>query len=256
MQALFATAERTKDFSLADNYVYQRHVFAYRHAARLLGDVVIELGCGNGYGMQLLARHCQWYTGVDKYAAAKQLSANSGFFKASLPNLSNIGSNSFDTVICFQVLEHIKNDGRLLAEIHRILKPGGRLLLTTPNRLMSLTRNPFHVREYTPVSMQQLVASTFTRYTIRGIKGNDNVMTYYRCNKKQVEQVTRWDVLNLQYRLPAFLLKWPYNMMNNLNRFTLYNRQTALTATIEYADFFLDEADDTCLDFFIVAEKA
>lgn len=255
MQALFATAERTKDFSLADNYVYQRHVFAYQYAARLLGDVVIELGCGNGYGMQLLAPYCQWYTGVDKYAAAKELSANSGFFKAALPDLSNIGSNSFDTVICFQVLEHIKEDSRLLAEIHRILKPGGKLLLTTPNKLMSLTRNPFHVREYTPAGMEQITASAFSRYTIRGIKGNSNVMAYYDCNKTQVARITRWDVLNLQYRLPAFLLKLPYNLMNNLNRFALYNRESALTAAMEYSDFFLDNADESCLDFFVMAEK-
>lgn len=255
MQALFATAERTKDYSLADNYVYQRHVFAYQHAARLLGNVVIELGCGNGYGMQLLAPHCQWYTGVDKYAAARTLSANSGFFKASLPNLNNIGSNSFDTVICFQVLEHIKQDAQLLAEIHRILKPGGQLLLTTPNKLMSLTRNPFHVREYTPQGMEQLTASAFSKYAIRGIKGNSSVMDYYNCNKKQVARITRWDVLNLQQRLPAFMLKLPYNMMNNLSRFALYNRQSALTATIEYSDFYLDEADEYSLDFFVVAEK-
>ena len=86
-----------------------------------------------------------------------------------------MGSNSFDTVICFQVIEHIRRDDTLLAEMKRILKPGGRLLLTTPNRLMSLTRNPFHVKEYTPVEMHTAIEPHFSRFTLRGIYGNEKV---------------------------------------------------------------------------------
>lgn len=257
MLALLETAERTKDLSLAGNYIYQRHVFAYHHAASLLGNIVIELGCGNGYGMRLLAPHCQWYTGVDKYApASRRLSSNTGFFRAALPDLSNIGDHSFDTVICFQVIEHIREDGKLIEEIYRILKPGGKLLLTTPNRLMSLSRNPFHIREYTPPAMEQVIACTFRDYTIHGVKGNETVMEYYRYNQKNVAAFTRWDILNLQYRLPAFLLKAPYSIMNNLSRLRLYNDQPDLTGAICSHDFYLSAPDDTCLDFFVIAEKS
>ena len=50
--------------------------------------------------------------------------------------------NSIDFVVTFQVIEHIKDDEKFVQEIHRVLKPGGKLILTTPNILMSLSRNP------------------------------------------------------------------------------------------------------------------
>ena len=51
---------------------------------------------------------------------------------------------SFDCVISFQVIEHIKRDAEFVREIHRVLRPGGRFIVTTPNAPMSLTRNPWH----------------------------------------------------------------------------------------------------------------
>ncbi|HVW62155.1 MAG TPA: class I SAM-dependent methyltransferase [Puia sp.] len=141
MLSLLQTAERTTNTVPVGNYVYQRHAFAYVRAIDHIGDNVIELGCGSGYGMQMLAPSCSWYVGLDKYIPQnRSASINTAFFKARFPDLRNIGDNSFDTVICFQVIEHIKKDGRLLEEARRVLKPGGRLLLTTPNRRASMAK--------------------------------------------------------------------------------------------------------------------
>ena len=48
-----------------------------------------------------------------------------------IPPLHNIESNSIDYVVTFQVIEHIQDDNYFLEEIYRVLKPGGKLLLTT-----------------------------------------------------------------------------------------------------------------------------
>lgn len=256
MLSLIQTAERTTNTLPVSNYVYQRHVFAYNSAIRYLGDNVVELGCGSGYGMQILAASCNWYVGLDKYIPDnRKADFNTAFFKARFPDLDNIGSNSFDTVICFQVIEHVKEDQRFLKEAWRLLRPGGKLLLTTPNKLMSLTRNPFHIREYTPYNIRELIGSRFSRFDIQGVYGNDTVKEYYKANRRSVEKILRWDVLNLQHRLPSALLKLPYNVLNNINRKLISNNDPERSAGISSADFYIDKVAGTCLDFFVVAEK-
>jgi len=158
-------------------------------------------------------------------------------------------------VICFQVIEHIRKDHLLLEEIKRVLKPGGALLMTTPNKSMSLSRNPFHVREYLPNEMETLIRSHFSTYTIQGVSGNENMMAYYEENKKSVAAFARYDILNLQYRMPAFLLRAPYTLLNNINRLFLLQKIATVTANLTHRDFFLSEENADCLDYFVTALK-
>jgi ubiquinone/menaquinone biosynthesis C-methylase UbiE len=258
MIALLKTSERTNNLSYINNYVFQRHLFAYQTISQqhLAGKQVLELGCGEGYGMELLSPHADLYLAVDKKRPAGISFSNRAKFKqCHLPYLADINDNSFDTVICFQVIEHIKDDTCLLKEIKRVLKPGGTLFLTTPNKLASLSRNPFHIREYLPLQMQALVASYFSNNKVEGIYGNDIVMSYYGENREAVERITRYDIFNLQYRLPAFLLKGVYSLLNNYNRFNLARRTPDITASIKYDDFYLDELSENCLDYFVTATK-
>src|SRR5690606_4123973 len=90
------------------------------------------------------------------------------FRAMNIPPLDGIADNSFDTVVSFQVIEHIKDDRLFLQEIHRVLRPGGIAMITTPNRSMSLTRNPWHVREYLPAELKGLVAGIFPRVELKG----------------------------------------------------------------------------------------
>lgn len=258
MIALLKTSERTNNLSYINNYVFQRHLFAYKaiSPAYLAGKQVLELGCGEGYGMELLSPLTNRYLAVDKKRPAGVSFNDKVLFKqCKLPFLSDLADNSFDTVICFQVIEHIHNDNKLLSEIKRVLKPGGALLLTTPNQLTSLTRNPFHIREYLPAQMQALVAGYFNAHTVKGIYGNSVVMKYYEENRRSIERITRFDVFDLQYRLPAFLLKGVYSLLNNYNRFSLARKTPDITAGIQYDDFYLAELRESCLDYFVMATK-
>lgn len=258
MFALLKTAERTNNASFINNYVFQRHVFAYKyvHSCRLTGARVLEVGCGEGYGMAMLSPFTAQYVAVDKKKpVAYFFESNTSFQYADLPDLSGLPDHSFDTVICFQVIEHIKNDNNLLTEIKRVLKPGGKLLLTTPNRLMSLTRNPFHIREYKPGDIRSLIAAHFSNFTIDGIYGNDIVMDYYNENKKAVKAITRYDILDLQHKLPGYLLRIPYTLLNNFNRFLLLKKMEDVTLNIEFHDFYMQPLRDDCLDYFVTAIK-
>lgn len=258
MIAILKTAERADSHTYANNYIYQRHVFAYRSIPKesLQSKTVLEVGCGEGYGMEMLHDSTDLWLAIDKKKPAHiQFQGRKQFEHCVLPNLSGIPSDHFDTVICFQVIEHIYDDHGLLREMKRVLKPGGTLYLTTPNKKMSLTRNPFHVREYTPVSMQVLIAKHFHRASVEGIYGNDIVMQYYEANKKNVQRILRYDVFNLQHRLPAIFLRGVYSLMNNYNRLMIARKAPDITSGILYTDFQLEALDTDCLDYFVTARK-
>jgi SAM-dependent methyltransferase len=175
--------------------------------------------------------------------------------QATFPPLGGINSNQFDAVVTFQVIEHLEDDLAFLKEIHRVLKPGGVLLLTTPNRLMSLTRNPWHVREYDPSGMKRLLESVFGKVDLQGVFGNSTVMEYYEQNKASVRRLTRWDFLNLQYRLPRRWLQIPYDLANRLNRRNLRSSQPGLVSQIRSEDYPIAPLNDSALDYFAICYK-
>lgn len=251
------TAERSDANSVADNPIFQRHVFAYNQAAQLISGTVLEIGCGTGYGIPILAPKATDYHAVDKFATKidNQSLPNVHFKQTEVPLLPGFADNTFDCVVSFQVIEHIEDDHLFIKEIKRVLKPGGVFICTTPNKAMSLTRNPWHVREYKIAEMKALIAQYFTEFNLNGIYGNEKVMQYYEKNKESVHKFTRFDIFDLQYKLPRQVLQLPYDLANRLNRILLSKANSNLVHNIQATDFFLKDADNLCFDYFIVAKK-
>ncbi|MDE5622282.1 MAG: class I SAM-dependent methyltransferase, partial [Alistipes sp.] len=162
---------------------------------------------------------------------------------------------SFDCVISFQVIEHIERDAEFVREIHRVLRPGGRFVVTTPNAPMSLTRNPWHVREYRADELRRLLAGPFRSVETLGVFGNEKVIAYYEQNRRGVERIARFDIFDLQHRLPRRLLQLPYDLLNRLNRRRLLRENTDLTTSIRMEDYRLGPVGDDCFDLFFIAEK-
>lgn len=257
---ILQTAERVSQKDHSDNYVFQRSLLAYLEAAKIISGKVLEIGTGSGYGVSIIAPYTDEFVTLDKYQAElpAEEESSSGkvkFVQMNVPPLKGIDSGTFDYVITFQVIEHIKRDDIFVREIHRVLKPGGKLIVTTPNKKMSLTRNPWHVREYTVHELEALLLTCFTSVQKSGVFGNDSIMEYYRKNKAAVERITRFDIFDLQHRLPRRLLQLPYDILNRLNRKKLLNSNTTLVTGITHEDYQLLPANDLCFDLFYVAEK-
>lgn len=256
------TTEITSDTTVFENPIHQRLYFPYIEIKSLLHkpvDKLLEIGCGEGRGYNELQSYCNSYTGIDKNKTIlKKLSekySKATFIPSSVPPLTSIANNEFDVVVSFQVIEHIKKDRFFLEEIKRVLKPGGIAFLTTPNRKKTLTRNPWHIREYIANELRTLTQSIFNTVTMKGIHGNAKVMNYYESNKKSVQKITRWDFLKLQYRLPAFLLRIPYELLNKLNRKKLDQKNHALVAGITHKDYYLSDDVEGALDFLVIVKK-
>lgn len=253
------TTEITSESIPSDNPIHQRLLRAYVLAADMVQGDVLEVGCGEGRGIDWLLPHARSYTAIDKIAPVieglKRKYPQSEFHSGNIPPLSVFEDNRFDTVVSFQVIEHIEDDHLFLKEIHRVLKPGGKAYLTTPNRLLSLSRNPWHVREYTAQELTDLARKYFNTVTMMGITGNEKVMEYYERNKKSVARLMRWDIFNLQHKLPAALLRIPYEFMNRLNRNKLKGSADELVTSIKHEDYPLTDDAAGSLDLFLTVRK-
>lgn len=253
------TTEITSDSLPSDNPLHQRLLKPYVLVAEHVNGEVLEVGCGEGRGLKLLSAKAGKLTAVDRIgktlARLQERFPAVQFLCMNIPPLTGIHDNTFDFIVSFQVIEHIQYDELFLKEIHRVLKPGGMAWITTPNRLMTLTRNPWHIREYTGPELHRLAAGVFREVIVQGLTGNERVMKYYEQNKSSVARITRWDVLKLQYRLPAWMLRLPYELLNRLSRNHLKKQDTSLVAEITHADYRLTDDVQNALDLYAMVKK-
>ena len=252
------TTEIASDKITSDNPIHQRLLKAYYVARDYVKGNLLEIGCGEGRGVALLQDKVNSYSGLDKIGEVVD-SLNKAYpqadFKQSVIPPLPYPDSSFDSIISFQVIEHIKDDITYLNEIFRVLKPGGVVLLTTPNIKMSLSRNPWHIREYTAQQLSEICKSDFATVELKGITGNDKVMQYYQENKESVKHLTRFDIFDLQHKLPSFLLKVPYEIMNRLNRNKLQTSDNELVASITHDDYVVSDNADISLDLLAVLTR-
>ncbi|MBQ5736643.1 MAG: class I SAM-dependent methyltransferase [Alistipes sp.] len=248
------TAERVSR-EASDNYVFQRSRLAYVEASRMVSGRVLEIGTGTGYGAEIVAPSAERFTTIDKTRSDElgMLPANVEFVEAKVPPLP-FADNTFDYVVSFQVIEHIPNDRAFVAEVLRVLRHGGKFIVSTPNRPMSLTRNPWHVREYTAEQFASLLSS-FSSVERRGVEGNERVWEYYEKNRESVHRIMRFDVLRMQWWLPRWILQIPYDIMNRLNRRKLHSANRSLTEGIAMEDYSVVDVHDKCFDLFYIATK-
>lgn len=249
------TAERiSRDAS--DNFVFQRSLLAYHAAAERIGGDVLEIGTGTGYGVEIVAPRARSFVTLDKLPPTGELPipGNVEYRQATVPPLA-FEANTFDFVLSFQVIEHVERDLELIREVKRVLRPGGKFIVTTPNARMSLTRNPWHIREYTADEFRNILECEFSRVEALGVFGDEKVMEYYEKNRRSVQRIARFDPLDLQHRLPRRLLRFPYDLMNRLNRRRLLRANGELTTSIRMEDYRIAPAADNCFDLFCIAEK-
>lgn len=253
------TTEITSEKITSDNPIHQRLFKAYVAAEQYVAGDVLEVGCGEGRGIDLLMNKARTFTAVDKIEPVidrlQKKHPTARFLSMNIPPLSGLNDDTYDVIVSFQVIEHIENDALFLKEIHRVLRPGGIALLTTPNRRLTLTRNPWHIREYLPEELEALARKTFADVDMKGITGNNKVMKYYEENKRSVRRFTRWDFLDLQHKLPAALLRVPYELLNRWNRNKLQSAGSDLVRSIRHEDYIVTDDASQALDLFLIARK-
>jgi SAM-dependent methyltransferase len=188
------TSERVcEDRYLAreDEYlIYLFHLATYDFAVPYVeGRRVLDFGCGTGYGAHRIASRCEAITGVDvsgeavAFARDRYRAANLEFLeippieRAPLP----FDDASFGAVLSFQVLEHVPDPDRYVAEARRVLSRDGVLIVATPDRTHRLLRgqrpwNRYHLVEYAPGDLSELLGRHFPVVESYGMGGEGDVL--------------------------------------------------------------------------------
>src|SRR5690349_5405864 len=170
--------------------IYLFHIATYDYARDLVrGKDVLDFGCGTGYGTARLADQCAQITGIDISAdaiahARRKYRHNNLTFTTIAPIEERplpFPNDRFDVVLSFQVIEHVRDVPAYLSEINRVLRPGGLLVVATPDRssrLLPLQKpwNMWHIREYSDAALCHLIGMRFSNVAIKKMGGRPDVI--------------------------------------------------------------------------------
>jgi ubiquinone/menaquinone biosynthesis C-methylase UbiE len=164
------TGERLETFIQNESTI--EHLHRYALAMELAaGKTVLDIACGEGYGTALLSGKADHVTGMDidkptiDKAIARYKKDNIRFEIAATEKIPS-PDHSYDLVVSFETLEHVDDQDAMLKEIKRVLKPGGILLLSTPEKKNYSDKtgyqNPFHKKELYRAELEALLRSCFS----------------------------------------------------------------------------------------------
>lgn len=142
---------------LSGGSTFWEHVYRYAFACRFVkGKRVLDIACGEGYGASALEKAgAAQVIGVDISGEACRHARKRYGLDARVGSTEQIpiGDASVDVIVSFETIEHVLQPGRFLDECDRVLTPGGRLIISTPNKEVysgpGQPTNPYHCSEMT-----------------------------------------------------------------------------------------------------------
>ena len=166
------TGERLETFVFNESTIEHLHRYAIAKDY-CAGKDVLDIASGEGYGANLLAENAAKVTGVDidpdliRKASAKYPRPNLSFIQGSIENIP-FPDDSFDIVTCYETLEHVADHEKVSRELNRVVKPGGLIFISTPDKQnyseLGGYHNPFHKKELYIDEFKEWIAKNF-RYS-------------------------------------------------------------------------------------------
>jgi O-antigen biosynthesis protein len=174
-RSMEATGERYVPWAHDPVLAYE-HLHRYAYISRhVRGRTVLDLASGEGYGTAMLARAAALAVGIEideksiRHAQKKYRADNLYYILGSITDIPL--TTRFDIIVCFEVIEHIHDHERLLAEVKRLLAAGGIFAISTPNkpeyRILE-PANPFHLKELDHEEFRRLLTGHFSHVQFLG----------------------------------------------------------------------------------------
>ncbi|CDO87751.1 SAM-dependent methyltransferase [Mycobacterium triplex] len=234
---LTLTGERTIPDLDIENYWFRRHQVVYQRLANhCVGRDVLEAGCGEGYGADLIAETARRVVAVDyDEAAVAHVRARYPRVEVMQANLAELPlpDASMDVVVNFQVIEHLWDQTQFAKECARVLRPSGLLMMSTPNRITfspgrDTPINPFHTRELNADELTELLVDAgFTRVAVSGL--------FHGARLREMDSRHGGSIIDAQIERAVTDAPWPPQL-------------AADVAAVTIDDFDLIAADDCDID--------
>ncbi|ODQ94167.1 class I SAM-dependent methyltransferase [Mycolicibacterium holsaticum] len=231
------TGERTVPGLPEENYWFRRHEVVYqRLAERCAGRDVLEAGCGEGYGADLIADVARRVIGLDyDESAVAHVRARYPRVEMRHGNLASLplSDGEVDVVVNFQVIEHLWDQGQFVAECLRVLRPGGVLLMSTPNRITfspgrDTPVNPFHTRELNAAELIELL-------TAEGFRMERMCGVFHGARLRDLDARHGGSIIDAQITRALADAPWPADLLADV-------------ASVRADDFDLADAADRDID--------
>ncbi|WP_370615045.1 class I SAM-dependent methyltransferase [Mumia sp. Pv 4-285] len=234
------TGERTVPGIWHENYWFRRHEVVYESLRDVVrGRAVLEAGCGEGYGADLLSHDAASLVALDYDAYA------TGHVRSAYPDVPVVRGNlvalpyadaSFDVVVSLQTVEHLWDQDAFVAECARVLRPGGSLVVSTPNTLTFPPGNIYHPKELEPEQLHDLVAAHATVASLAGLHHGERLADW---------EVEHGSLVDAQIAGPYEL--WPTTVADAVR-----------SVTVDDFDLREGDADDLAasLDLVVTAVRA
>jgi len=236
------TGERTLPDVPAENYWFRRHLAVYEWiGARVVGQRVLDMACGEGYGSEVLSRSAASVLGVDanpeafEHARLRYVRSNLRFERGMVELHGEPGS--YDAVVFLQTIEHVQDPVAVLEHFSSLLTPGGTVFVSTPNVLTlapagtDKSSNPWHIREYRAAEFRELCTAVFSQVSVVGLFHARKLALHARALQ------LGWDSIHTRLRLTK-----PF-----------YDRFTPAIATSDFA--LRSDGLDGALDFLAVCRS-
>jgi ubiquinone/menaquinone biosynthesis C-methylase UbiE len=152
-------------------------------------------------------------------------------------------NDTFDVVISFEVIEHILDYQKYLTEVTRVLRPGGIVILSTPNKLFTSPNNQpvirGHIKEFSAQEFKDVLSEYFPHVDMYGIKRKKRVEDALE-TEKSVYHLTGMDFLMLRRLFPK---TWRQIVYKGLCRIFARLERTPLISEISGDDFEIVQKD-------------
>lgn len=218
------TGERvlTEESGSEPREIVAEHLARYRFAMPFIKDKnVLDIACGTGYGSEMMASGgAKTVVGADidgetiTLARANYQQENLSFERVNAIEMP-FGDASFEAVVSFETIEHLDKAEKFIDEVVRVLTPGGRLILSTPNRKATrklAVKNPFHIKEF---DQEELLAKLGARFEAIKICGQRPI----RSLTLKQKLIKKLYLLYAKIKYLEFLKRWfPENLRQSIGK--------------------------------------